>query len=99
MAFLLLYVESSSSNFKHLLESMAVDEGMTCGSLIFAYLVFGLGRASTEGITRPMKIVAWHGPEEELDVQGKDSRRPSWIRFGLGFVQTGSIYTFLGGQS
>jgi hypothetical protein len=36
----------------------AVDEGMTCGSSIFAYLVFGPGRASTEGIARPMKMIA-----------------------------------------
>jgi hypothetical protein len=79
--------------------SGATDEGMTCGSLIFAYLVFGPGRASTEGTSRPTKIMAWHGPEAELDIQGKDSRRPSWIRFRLRFVQTGSICTLLGGQS
>jgi hypothetical protein len=76
--------------------SGATNEGMTCGSSIFAYLVFGLGRASTEGTTRPTKIVVWHDPDAELDVQGKDSRRSSWIKFWLGFVQTGSIYTLLG---
>jgi hypothetical protein len=60
--------------------SGATDKGMTCGSSIFAYLVFGPGRASTEGIGRPTKIIAWHGPGAKLDVQGKDSRRSSWIR-------------------
>jgi hypothetical protein len=42
--------------------SGATDEGMTGGSSIFAYLVFGPGRASTEGTTRLTKIIAWHGP-------------------------------------
>jgi hypothetical protein len=77
----------------------ATDEGMTCGSSIFTYLVFGLGRASTEGIARPMKMIAWRDPGARLGVQGKDSRRPSWIRARLGFIQTDSICTLLGGQS
>jgi hypothetical protein len=34
------------------------DEGMTYGSSIFSYLVFGPGRASTEGTARPTKIIA-----------------------------------------
>jgi hypothetical protein len=34
------------------------DEGMTYGPSIFVYLVFEPGRASTEGITRPNKIIA-----------------------------------------
>jgi hypothetical protein len=38
--------------------SRATDEGMTCGSSILAYLVFGPGRASTEGIARPTKMIA-----------------------------------------
>jgi hypothetical protein len=46
-------------------------------SSILAYLVFGPRRASTEGIARPTKMIAWHGPGARLDVQGKDSRRPS----------------------
>jgi hypothetical protein len=50
--------------------SGAIDEGMTYGSSIFAYLVFGPGRASIEGIARPTKIAAWHGPGAKLDVQG-----------------------------
>jgi hypothetical protein len=52
--------------------SGAIDEGMTCGPSTFAYLVFGLGRASTEGITRPTKIAAWRSPGTKLDVQDKD---------------------------
>jgi hypothetical protein len=79
--------------------SGATDEGMTCGSSIFAYLIFGLGKASTEGTTRPTNIISWRGPGAKLDLQGKDSRRPSWIRFLLGFIQTSSICTLLGGQS
>jgi hypothetical protein len=47
---------------------------MTCGPSIFAYLVFGPGKASTEGITRPTKITAWRGPGAKLDVQGEDSK-------------------------
>jgi hypothetical protein len=46
------------------------DKEMTCGSSIFAYLVFGPGRASIEGIARPTKIAAWRGPGAKLDVQG-----------------------------
>jgi hypothetical protein len=34
------------------------DKGMTNGPSIFAYLVFGPGGTSTEGITRPTKIIA-----------------------------------------
>jgi hypothetical protein len=76
--------------------SGATDEGMTCGSTIFAYLVFDPGRASSKGTARPTKVIAWRGPGVKLDVQDKDSRRPSWIRFRLGFIQTGSICTLLG---
>jgi hypothetical protein len=56
------------------MHSGATDEGMTCGSSIFSYLVFGPGRASTKGTTRPTKIIAWHGPGAKLDVQGEDSK-------------------------
>jgi hypothetical protein len=72
---------------------------MTCGSSILASLVFGPRRVSTEGIARPTKTIAWRGPGARLDVQGKDSRRPSRIRARLGFIQTDSICTLLGGQS
>jgi hypothetical protein len=79
--------------------SGATNEEMTCGSSIFVYLIFGPRRASTEGTARPTKIIAWRGPGAKLDVQGKDSRRPSWVRFQLGFIQIGFICTLLGGQS
>jgi hypothetical protein len=51
---------------------MTFDEGMICGSSIFAYLVFSPGRASTEGTARPTKITAWRGPGAKLDIQGED---------------------------
>jgi hypothetical protein len=44
---------------------------MIDGPSIFAYLVFGPGGVSIEGIAKPMKIVAWHGPGATLDVQAK----------------------------
>jgi hypothetical protein len=47
------------------------DEGMTRGSLILAYLVFGPGRTSIERIARPTSIIVWRGPEARLGVQGK----------------------------
>jgi hypothetical protein len=58
----------------HCVHETRVDEVMTYGSSIYAYLVFGLGRASTEGTTRRTKIIAWRGPGAKLDA-------PSWIRF------------------
>jgi hypothetical protein len=60
--------------FNYPRHSGATDEGMTNGPLIFAYLVFGPGRTSTKGITRPMKITAWRGPGARLAVQGEDSK-------------------------
>jgi hypothetical protein len=75
------------------------DEGMTRGSLILAYLVFGPKRVSIEGMARPTKTIAWRGPGARLDVRGKDSKRSSRIRAWLGFIQTDSICTLLGGQS
>jgi hypothetical protein len=59
---------------------------MTNGPSIFAYLVFGPGRTSPEGIIRPMKITAWRGPGAKLGVQGEGSKRPSLIRLQLGFI-------------
>jgi hypothetical protein len=38
--------------------SGATDEGMTNKPSIFAYLVFGLGRITVEGIARPIKTAA-----------------------------------------
>jgi hypothetical protein len=51
-----------------------VDEGMPNGPSIFAYLVFGPGGTSVEGITRPMKLIAWRSPGAKLAVQGEDSK-------------------------
>jgi hypothetical protein len=39
-----------------------VDEGMINRPSIFAYLVFGPGGITVEGIARPMKISACRGP-------------------------------------
>jgi hypothetical protein len=69
-------------NFPHLsgvlklgfTSSFVPISGMTCGPSIFAYLVFGPERASTEGMTRPTKITVWRGPGAKLDVQGEDSK-------------------------
>jgi hypothetical protein len=55
---------------------------MTHGSSILAYLVFGLGRTSTKGMARPMKMLAWRGPGARLDVQGK--ARGDQVELGLG---------------
>jgi hypothetical protein len=66
--------------------SGATDEGMKNGPSIFAYLVFGPGRTSTEGTTRRTKITAWRGPGAKLGVQGEGSKRPSSIRLRLGFI-------------
>jgi hypothetical protein len=48
-----------------------VDEEMTNRPSIFAYLVFGPGGISVEGIARPMKVAAWHGLGAILRVQAK----------------------------
>jgi hypothetical protein len=34
---------------------MPIDEGMTNGPLIFAYLIFGPGKVSLERLLRPIK--------------------------------------------
>jgi hypothetical protein len=52
--------------------SNSIDEGVTNGPSIFAYLVFGPGGTSTEGITRPMEITVWRGPGARLAVQDED---------------------------
>jgi hypothetical protein len=54
--------------------SGATDEGMPNGPSIFAYLVFGPRGTSTEGIARPMKLIAWRGSGARLVVQGEDSK-------------------------
>jgi hypothetical protein len=54
---------------------------MTNRPSIFAYLVFGPGGIFVEGIARPMKIAAWHGPGAILGVQANIRR----VQAGLGF--------------
>jgi hypothetical protein len=54
---------------------------MTNRPSIFAYLVFGPGGITVEGIARPMKIAAWRGLGAILGVQAKIRR----VQAGLGF--------------
>jgi hypothetical protein len=76
------------------------DEGMPNGPSIFAYLVFGPEGTSAKEIAMPMKLVIWRSPGARLGVQCKTRRRrPSRIRTHLGFIQTDSIYNWLGEQS
>jgi hypothetical protein len=51
-----------------------INEGMPNRPSIFAYLVFGLGGTSTEGITRPITLITWRGLGAKLTVQGEDSK-------------------------
>jgi hypothetical protein len=43
--------------------------------LIFAYLVFGPGGITVEGITRPIEISAWRSPGIQLGIQEEDSKK------------------------
>jgi hypothetical protein len=61
--------------------SIPIDKGMTNRPLLFAYLVFGPGRITVEGIVRPMKIAVWRGPGAKLGVQAKIRR----VQAGLSF--------------
>jgi hypothetical protein len=54
---------------------------MTNRPSIFAYLVFGPGGITIEGIAMPMKIAAWRGLGAKLGVQAKIQR----VQVGLGF--------------
>jgi hypothetical protein len=58
------------------------DEGMTNGPPIFAYLVFGPGRVSSERLLRLTKAAVWRGPGAKLDVQARTLR----IQIRLVFV-------------
>jgi hypothetical protein len=51
------------------------DEGIPNRPSIFAYLVFGSGGITVEGIARPMKIIAWRNPGIRLGIQDKDSKK------------------------
>jgi hypothetical protein len=48
---------------------------------IFAYLVFGPGGITVEGIARPIKTTAGRGPEATLGVQARIRR----VQVGLAF--------------
>jgi hypothetical protein len=54
--------------------SRATDEGMTHGSSIFTYLVFGPRMTSTEGTARPTSMIVWRSLEARLGIQGKARR-------------------------
>jgi hypothetical protein len=58
-----------------LLVNTTHDEGMPNRPSAFAYLVFGPGGTTVEGIARPMKITAWRSPGIQLGVQDKDSKK------------------------
>jgi hypothetical protein len=60
--------------FDYSRHSGATGEGMTYGSSIFAYLVFGPRRISTERTARTTNMIAWHSPGVRLDVQSKARR-------------------------
>jgi hypothetical protein len=63
------------------------------GSSILAYLVFGPGRASVEGMARPISTTVWRGPGARLGVQCKNSKEQDLVELGLelGFSPTASI--------
>jgi hypothetical protein len=54
--------------------SGATDEGMTHGSSILAYLIFGLGRESTYGMARPINAISWRGQGARHGVQCKNMK-------------------------
>jgi hypothetical protein len=55
---------------------------MTNRPPMFAYLVFGPGRASHEKLSRPIKAVAWRSPGMILGVQARF--RGVQVRLDLG---------------
>jgi hypothetical protein len=75
------------------MHSGANDEGMTHGSSILAYVVFGPGRASAEGIARPISTTVWRGPGARLGMQCKNSEEKDLVKLGLdlGFSPTTSV--------
>jgi hypothetical protein len=58
-----------------------IDEGMTNRPSIFAYLVFGLGEITVEGIARPIRAAARRGRGAILGVQ----ERIRGVQIGLVF--------------
>jgi hypothetical protein len=76
------------------------DEGMSNRSLIFAYLVFGLGGVPSKESQSPGRYRPGAAQGHNLAYKTKTRRRrPSQIRTRLGFIQTGSICNQLGEQS
>jgi hypothetical protein len=61
--------------------SGATDEGMPNRPSIFAYLVFGPGGITVEGIARPIKKAVGRGPGATLGVQARIRR----VQVGLAF--------------
>jgi hypothetical protein len=57
------------------------DEGMRNRPSIFAYLVFGPGGITIEGVTRPIKTAAGRGPGTTLGIQARIRR----VQVGLVF--------------
>jgi hypothetical protein len=49
----------------------AIDEEMINRPLIFAYLFFGPGEITVEGIARPIRMAARRGPGATLGVQAR----------------------------
>jgi hypothetical protein len=63
------------------MHSGATDEGMPNRPSIFVYLVFGPGGIIVEGIARPIKTAARHGPGATLGMQARIRR----VQVGLVF--------------
>jgi hypothetical protein len=58
------------------------DEGMTNRPSIFAYLVFGPGKITVEGLVRPIRTAAGRGPGVTLGVQARIRRVQVGLVFG-----------------
>jgi hypothetical protein len=77
---------------KCVFEKIVTDEGMTLGSSILAYLVFGPGGCPPKGRQGPQARSTGAAQEQDLADTAKTRRtRPSRIRTCLGFIQTASI--------
>jgi hypothetical protein len=75
------------------------DEGMTNRPSISAYLVFGPGEITVEGVARPIRTAARRGPGATLGVQARIRRVQVGLIFGYGLFETDPICIFLEGQS
>jgi hypothetical protein len=70
------------NHLQQLNSTSTIDEGMTNGPPIFAYLVFGPGGVSREKLSKPNKAMAWRDSGALLGVQARLRRVP--VRLGLG---------------